>query len=302
MPDSLDAVQNHLAYLYGQGGAISGLPTGFSYLDHLTSGLQLSDVVILGGRPGMGKTAMALNLTLNMVLPERWPKTKCVMKPFSVCFFSLEMSRDQLIQRLISQLGGYNLKEIRSGGLKSEDMARLPDTVNRLRDAKIHIDDSSLLTPNEVRARTRALKRRLEGTEFPLKMIVIDYLQIMRPDGRHQNNELAVREISGRLKALAKELNIVVLALSQLRRPKDLGNLSLLDLRDSGSIEQDADLILFVVREDLVHPDKPELKNKSTLTIHKHRNGPTGKVWLNFIAESSSFENDTLTDQRQAKT
>ncbi|MDR1576920.1 MAG: replicative DNA helicase [Deltaproteobacteria bacterium] len=297
LPDAVHGVFNHVATLYGDGGnkGISGSPTGFSYLDYLTGGWQPSDLVILGGRPGMGKTSLALNFALAAALPFK-RQTRADLPPYTVAIFSMEMSTDQLIQRLMCQLGGFDLLNIRSGRLTSEQMQFMPGVVANLMKASIFIDDSSGLTPLELRARTRRLLRKLSGTEYPLKLIIIDYLQLMNPNEKHNNLEQSVREISGALKALAKELNITVLALSQLKRPMDVSKPSLSDLRDSGAIEQDADIVGFVLRQSEATPDNPGEEGEATLTLRKHRNGPTGKVHLFFNKACSSFEPSGMVD------
>jgi replicative DNA helicase len=301
VPDAVHSVHSHVAALFGDSGkkGISGLPTGYSYLDFLTGGFQPSDLIILGGRPGMGKTSLALSIALNATLPYR-RQTNAAEPPFSVAIFSLEMAVEQLIQRLICQLGGYDLSSIRSGRLTMEEMDDMRGVVANLMKASLYIDDSSALTPLELRARARRLMRKLAGSSYPLKMIMVDYLQLMRPNERHANLEQAVREISGSLKSLAKELNVVVFALSQLRRPENLKSPSLSDLRDSGAIEQDADIVAFVVRKDVADPGKPELEGQAELIVKKHRNGPTGVVYLRFVKECSRFDPTDLINPNAA--
>ncbi|MDR0547968.1 MAG: replicative DNA helicase [Deltaproteobacteria bacterium] len=298
LPDVVQSVHSKVAAVYSYvqekgGSTITGLPTGYSYLDHLTGGFQPSDLIVLGGQPGMGKTSLALNLALNLVLPEKRQSNKDI-QPSSVLMFSMEMSHEQLINKLYCQVGGYDLKKIRTGGLSPEEMKSMYDTTSTLARCMIYIEDSPGLTPFDVRAVTRRLMRRLEKTTFPLKLVVVDYLQLMRSNStsKYQNQEQVVREISGALKALAKELNIVVLALSQLNRgQKDPSKPSLADLRDSGAIAQDADIVAFIVRKEKAFPDNPEfLDGQSELIIRKHRNGPDGTVNLCFKKESSSFE------------
>ncbi|MDR1871250.1 MAG: replicative DNA helicase [Deltaproteobacteria bacterium] len=295
LPDAVQGVYSQVAALFGdgQGTGISGQPTGYDWLDHLTGGFQTSDLIVLGGRPGMGKTSFALNLALNAALPFR-RQTRSELPPYTVAIFSLEMGVEQLVQRFICQLGGYDLLHIRSGRLNENDMQGMKDVIANLTRASIYMDDSSSLTPLELRARCRRLIRRLKDSPNPLKLIIIDYLQLMRPNTKHSTLEQEVREISGALKGLAKELNVTVMALSQLKRPENVGAPSLSDLRDSGAIEQDADIVAFVVRLDVVDPDKPELEGLAELKIKKHRNGPTGVVHLRFHKHSSSFEGTTL--------
>jgi replicative DNA helicase len=297
LPHAVHGVYAHVAKLYGTGDkkAISGVPTGYSYFDFLTGGFQPSDLIILGGRPGMGKTSLALNIALSVALPFK-RQAHADMPPYSVCVFSMEMAVEQLIQRLICQLGTYDLLGIRSGRLTKEEMETMSAVIANLMKASIYIDDSSGLTPMELRARTRRLIRRLSGTDYPLKLVIVDYLQLMRPNERHNNLEQQVREISGSLKALAKELNITVLALSQLKRPENVDKPSLSDLRDSGAIEQDADIVAFVVRKDVAQPERTDLKGQAELNIKKHRNGPTGVIYLHFNDKCSSFEPTSVVD------
>ncbi|MDR1608563.1 MAG: replicative DNA helicase [Deltaproteobacteria bacterium] len=297
VPDELPSVYKKVAALYGQSGqnSISGLPTGYSRLDYLTGGFQPSDLIILGGRPGMGKTSLALNIALMAALNKK-RECRSDLPPYSVAFFSMEMSIDQLIQRLMCQLGAFNLMHIRSGRLTEAQMAELPHVVSELLEARMYVDETSAITPMDLRARTRRLKRRLEGTKYPLKMIIVDYLQLMRPNERHNNLEQAVREISGALKALAKELNITVMALSQLKRVDNVAKPSLSDLRDSGAIEQDADIVMFVVRESEANPEKAIQEGDAKLFVRKHRNGPTGVIPLYFNKACSSFEPGRIQD------
>ncbi|MDR1085079.1 MAG: replicative DNA helicase [Deltaproteobacteria bacterium] len=301
MPDSLNSVYVKVAALHssGQSGGISGLPTGYSLLDYLTGGLQASDLIILGGRPGMGKTSLALNLAVNAALPYR-RQTRSDMPAYSVAIFSMEMSTEQLIQRLLCQIGNYNLRDIRSGRIPAEQMAAMGEAVARLMKASIYIDDTPALRPLDLRARTRRLLRKLDKSPYPLRLIVVDYLQLMRPNEKHSNLEQSVREISGALKAMAKELNIVVLALSQLRRPENVSKPDLADLRDSGAIEQDADIVAFIVRDELAKPDQQVPEGQAFLTIRKHRNGPTGKVQLYFNKACSSFEPTSIVNLEES--
>jgi replicative DNA helicase len=296
LPDSVHGVLSHVMDLHkNAGNGLSGLPTGYKLLDFITGGFQASDMIILGGRPGMGKTSLALNFAVNAAMPYR-RQDRSDMPAYSVAIFSMEMSTEQLIQRLMCQIGGYNLSYIRSGRLTSKEMTSLNEVVTKLMQASIYIDDTPALRPLDIRSKARRLMRSLSAGTYPLKMIVVDYLQLMRPDEKHSNLEQSVREISGSLKALAKELNIVVLALSQLKRPENVSKPDLSDLRDSGAIEQDADIVAFIVRDELAKPDTNVPEGQAHLTIRKHRNGPTGKIQLYFNKDCSSFEPTSLVD------
>jgi replicative DNA helicase len=199
------------------------------------------------------------------------------------------MSREQLLQRFFCQVGHYNLLDIRTGRISNEQCRDMASTVAKLREGNIFIDDTASIRPLELRAKARRLQRDLEKTKGRrLDLVVVDYLQLMMPNGKHNNREQEIREISGSLKALAKELNVTVLALSQLKR-SDTATPDLADLRESGTIEQDADIVAFVVRPELKDPTNVSLKGKAELTIRKHRNGPTGLVHLTFLSSCSSF-------------
>jgi len=256
------------------------VPTGYSELDELTAGFQNSDLVIVAGRPGAGKSALALNFAENAAIPtgkhERVP----------VAVFSLEMSKEQLAQRLLCSQGGINLHRVRSGRLTNEDWPRLTTAAGLLNDAPILIDDSPAATLMEIRAKCRRLR-----AENRLGLLIIDYLQLIRSSTKAENRVQEISEITRGLKSLAKELNIPILALSQLSRAVETrdktGRPQLSDLRESGSIEQDADLVLFIYREILYNEDAEP--NKAEILIAKQRNGPTGKLKLTFLRESTKF-------------
>lgn len=259
-----------------------GIPTGFSDLDKILAGLQKSDLIILASRPSFGKTSLVLDIARNAAVVEKVP----------VGIFSLEMSKQQLIERLISAEAGVDLWRLRSGQISDEgkdnDFERIGKALDRLSGAPIYIDDAA--SPNVLQIRTMA--RRLQA-EKGLGLLVIDYLQLMQSSGRLENRTQEVSEISRSLKSLAKELNIPVIAVSQLSRAPETRTDSipkLSDLRESGSIEQDADVVLMIYREDKVKKDT-ERKNIAEIRVEKHRNGPTGLVELYFNENYVSFKN-----------
>lgn len=265
--------------LFNSDGAITGLSTGFADLDEMTSGLQPSDLVIIAGRPSMGKTTFAMNLVENVVM--RYDK--------AVLVFSLEMPGDSLVMRMLSSLGRIDQSKVRAGRLEDDDWPRLTSAVNLLNDRKLFIDDTAGLSPMEMRARARRVVRE----HGEIGMIMIDYLQLMQIGGTSENRTNEISEISRSLKALAKEFNAPVVALSQLnrsleQRPNKRPINS--DLRESGAIEQDADVIMFVYRDEVYHPDTQD-QGIAEIIIGKQRNGPTGAVRLAFISEYTTFEN-----------
>lgn len=266
--------------LFNSDGAITGLSTGFADLDNMTSGLQPADLVIVAGRPSMGKTTFAMNLVENAVL--RSDK--------AVLVFSLEMPGESLIMRMLSSLGRIDQTKVRSGRLDDDDWPRLTSAVNLLNDRKLFIDDTAGLSPMEMRARARRVVRE----HGDLSLIMIDYLQLMRiGGGGSENRTNEISEISRSLKALAKEFNVPVVALSQLnrsleQRPNKRPINS--DLRESGAIEQDADVIMFVYRDEVYHPDSQD-KGVAEIIIGKQRNGPIGTARLAFLGKYTRFEN-----------
>lgn len=264
--------------LFQQDNPITGLSTGFSDLDDLTSGLQPSDLVIVAGRPSMGKTSFAMNLAEHAAIKSNLP----------VAVFSMEMPGEQLAMRLMASLGRIDQHKLRTGKLDDDDWPRLTSAVGLLAEAKMFIDDTPALTPTELRARARRLKR-----ENDLGLIVIDYLQLMQVPGNRENRAGEISEISRSLKALAKELQVPVIALSQLnrsleQRPNKRPVMS--DLRESGAIEQDADLIVFIYRDEVYNEDSPD-KGTAEIIISKQRNGPIGTVRLTFLGQFTRFEN-----------
>lgn len=264
--------------MYRSDEALTGISTGFSQFDEKTSGLQNSDLIIIAGRPSMGKTSFAMNLA----------ETAALNGDKSVAVFSMEMPGEQLALRMMSSLGRIDSHNLRTGKLDDHDWPRLISSVNMLSKAKLFIDDSPALTPTELRARTRRLKR-----EHGLDMVIVDYLQLMQVAGTSENRATEISEISRSLKALAKELNVPVIALSQLnrsveQRPDKRPVMS--DLRESGSIEQDADLILFIYRDEVYNPESAD-KGIAEILIRKQRNGPIGMVKLAFLGQYTRFEN-----------
>lgn len=265
---------------YNNKGSITGLPTGFTELDHLTAGLQKSDLILVAARPSMGKTAFTLNIAAHVVLRAREP----------VAFFSLEMSKEQLVQRLLCSEGRIDSQRLRVGELEEKEWGDLIDTANRLSAAPLYIDDTPSITVMELRSKARRLK-----AEHGLSLIVIDYLQLMqgRASKSGDNRQQEISEISRSLKALARELNVPVIALSQLSRSVESRQVKrpmLSDLRESGSLEQDADIVMFLYREDYYDPET-ENKNITEVIIAKHRNGPVDTVDLTFLKQFTKFGN-----------
>ncbi|NOJ06190.1 replicative DNA helicase [Vibrio tasmaniensis] len=259
---------------------VTGVDTGFNDLNKKTAGLQGSDLIIVAARPSMGKTTFAMNLCENAAMKQDKP----------VLIFSLEMPAEQLMMRMLASLSRVDQTKIRTGQLDDEDWARISSSMGILMDKKnMYIDDSSGLTPTEVRSRARRIAREHDG----ISMIMIDYLQLMRVPSLSENRTLEIAEISRSLKALAKELNVPVVALSQLNRSleqrADKRPVNS-DLRESGSIEQDADLIMFIYRDEVYNPDS-SLKGIAEIILGKQRNGPIGSVRLTFQGQHSRFDN-----------
>ena len=264
--------------LHQRDSPITGVPTGYADLDDKTSGLQPSDLVIVAGRPSMGKTAFALNLAQNAALHADTP----------VAIFSMEMPSEQLAMRLLSSLGRIDQHKLRTGKLGDDDWPRLTHAVGHLSEVKLYIDDTPALTPGDLRARCRRLAR-----EHGLGMVVVDYLQLMHVPGTNENRATEISEISRSLKALAKELNVPVIALSQLNRSlEQRGDKRpvMSDLRESGAIEQDADVIMFIYRDEVYNEDSTD-KGIAEIIIGKQRNGPIGICKLRFFGEYTRFEN-----------
>jgi replicative DNA helicase len=266
--------------LHKDKAALRGIPTNFRDLDSLLSGLQSSDLVILAGRPSMGKTALALNIGANVATKNNLP----------VGIFSLEMSREQLVDRLICSEAGVDSWKLRTGNLSDDDFVKIGQAMGTLSEAPIFIEDSPVASVMEIRAKARRLH-----AEHKIQMLIVDYIQLIEGNvtgGGEQNRVQEMSNISRALKALARELNLPVLALSQLsraveQREPQIPRLS--DLRESGSIEQDSDVVIFIYREDYYNPET-ENKNISDIIISKHRNGPTGQVQLFFDKPRISFQ------------
>lgn len=273
---------------------VTGISTGFAALDRKTAGLQPSDLIIVAARPSMGKTTFAMNLCENAAMgdveveDENGDKVKQPNKP--VLIFSLEMPADQIMMRMFASLSTVDQTRIRTGQLDDEEMSRVGSTVGVLQSrGNIYIDDSSGLTPTELRSRARRVYKENGG----LSLIMVDYLQLMRAPGFADNRTLEIAEISRSLKALAKELQVPVVALSQLNRSLEQRSDKRpvnSDLRESGSIEQDADLIMFIYRDEVYH-DNPDTKGMAEIIIGKQRNGPIGRVPLGFQGQYSRFTN-----------
>ncbi len=258
-------------------GYVTGLPTNFKDFDRLTSGLQPSDLIIIAGRPSMGKTALALNIGYNAA--------RKTMK--AVAVFSLEMSKQQLGIRLLGFDSGVDSSKLRTGFLRDREWERLTDSANRLSELPIFIDDSSAISVLEMKAKCRRLKKKQD-----LALIIVDYLQLIQGRRSAESRQVEISEISRMLKALAKDLNVPVLGLSQLnRKVEDRPNKKpqLADLRESGAIEQDADVIAFIYRDEMYNPDSLENRNIAEIIVAKQRNGPTGAFKLTFRKEVTAF-------------
>jgi replicative DNA helicase len=283
LPPLLTDVVERIDHLYNQENPsdVTGVATGFADLDRQTSGLQPGDLIIVAGRPSMGKTALALNIAEYVALELQLP----------VGVFSMEMSGSQLAMRLIGSVGRLDQHKLRTGRLEDSEWRRLTQAVGRLNEAQIFIDETAALNALELRARARRLARQVGGPG--LGLIVIDYLQLMSASSAGENRATEISEISRSLKALAKELRVPVVALSQLnrsleQRPNKRPVMS--DLRESGAIEQDADLILFIYRDEVYNPETPD-KGIAEIIIGKQRNGPIGTEKLTFLREFTRFEN-----------
>jgi len=261
------------------GSGVTGLPTGYVEFDRMTAGLQPTDLIILAARPAMGKTTFALNIAEYAALKSKK----------AVAIFSMEMSAEQLAMRLISSLGRVNAKRLKTGDLEDEDWSRVTGAIAQLSNAKIFIDDTPGLSPEVLRAKARRLKR-----EHDLGLVVIDYLQLMQVPGNSENRATEISEISRSLKGLAKELNVPVIALSQLNRSLESRTDKrplMADLRESGAIEQDADMIVFIYRDEYYNKENSPDKGLAEIIIGKHRNGEVGHFKLKFFGEYTRFDN-----------
>src|SRR5215212_5033317 len=278
-PGALEMIQS----LYEAEGVVTGVESGFEDLDRLTTGFHKSDLIILAARPAMGKTAMALNALWHAASTKKAP----------VAIFSLEMSKEQLVQRLISQTTRIRTQDLRSGNVGAEDWPKLVRGVAEVARAPIWIDDTAGITLMEMRAKVRRLASQLNvAGEMPLSLVVVDYLQLMVGQGnRAENRQQEIAEISRGLKVLARDLDVPVLAIAQLSRAVETRHDKrplLSDLRDSGAIEQDADMVMFLYRDEYYNPDSDD-KGIAEIIVGKHRNGPTGKVQLAWMEQYTKF-------------
>jgi replicative DNA helicase len=278
-PGALELIQR----LYEQEGEVTGVETGFEDLDRLTTGFHKSDLIILAARPAMGKTALSLNAIWHAASERKMP----------VAIFSLEMSKEQLVQRLISQTTRIPAQALRSGNVKPEDWPKLVRGVADVSRAPIWIDDTAGVTLMEIRAKVRRLASQLNvAGELPLSLVVVDYLQLMVGQGdRAENRQQEIAEISRGLKVLARDLDVPVLAVAQLSRAVETRHDKrplLSDLRDSGAIEQDADVVMFLYRDEYYNPESDD-KGIAEVIVGKHRNGPTGKVQLAWMEQYTKF-------------
>jgi len=274
LPEAVDRID----MLHQSEGNITGISTGYNEFDKLTAGLQPGELVIIAGRPSMGKTTLALNIAENAAIGSKVP----------TAIYSMEMPSQQLALRMISSLGRVDQTHLRTGNFPDEDWSRINTAVQLMSEAPIFIDDTPSLSPTEIRARARRLHR-----EHDLGLIVIDYLQLMQVEGSKENRATEISEISRSLKALSKELAVPVIALSQLNRSVEQRTDKrpvMSDLRESGAIEQDADLIIFIYREEVYNQDTPR-KGIADIAIAKQRNGPIGDFPLTFVGRYTKFEN-----------
>jgi replicative DNA helicase len=274
LPEAVDRID----VLHQSDGDITGIPTGYTKFDDLTAGLQKGDLIIVAGRPSMGKTTLAINIAENAAIGTKIP----------TAIYSMEMPSQQLAFRMISSLGRVDQSHLRTGKFPDEDWSRINTAVQLMSDAPIFIDDTPGLSPTEIRARARRLQR-----EHGLGLIVVDYLQLMQVPGNKENRATEISEISRSLKALAKELELPIIALSQLNRSVEQRTDKrpvMSDLRESGAIEQDADVIVFIYREE-VYNQETARKGMADISIAKQRNGPIGDFPLTFVGRYTKFEN-----------
>ena len=279
MKDIAPEVFYEVEKLFEAGSDVSGIPTGYIELDKITLGFQKSDLIIIAARPGMGKTSLVLGMALNIALKEKMP----------IAIFSLEMSKHQVGQRLMSAQARIDLQRFRDGKIKEDEWTKLGRAVEKLAECKLYVDDTAFLTVMDLRSRARMM-----ASTYGIKMIIVDYLQLMQSTSNYRGNKVQeITEISQNLKSIAKELNIPVIAVSQLSREvekRDDRKPRLADLRESGSIEQDADLVAFVYRDEY-YDENSQRKGEADLIIAKHRNGPLGKVTLQFNQRFALFSN-----------
>ena len=279
MKDILSEVYEQVEELYEKKSMITGIPTGYIDFDRKTSGLQRSDLIILAARPGMGKTSFALGIAKYIAVEEKLP----------VAIFSLEMSKQQVAQRLMCAEARIDLQRLRSGSLRDDEWPKLARAIEKLAESKIYIDDAAFLTVMDLRSRARMMV-----STYDIKILIVDYLQLMQSGVNYRENRvLEITDISRNLKSIAKELKIPVIAVSQLSREvekRENKRPILADLRESGAIEQDADLVAFIYRDDYYN-ENSEDSGIAEIIIAKHRNGPTGKIDLRFFKEYTLFFN-----------
>ncbi|MBI4116038.1 MAG: replicative DNA helicase [Candidatus Omnitrophica bacterium] len=278
LKDVIRASIETIDQLYQRKEHVTGLATGFKEFDTKTAGLQPSELIVVAGRPSMGKSAFVSSICENVAIELKKP----------IAFFSLEMSKEQLVQRMLCSHARVDAQKVRTGYLSHQDWPKLTAAAGKLSEAPIFIDDSPSLTALEIRAKARRLK-----SQFGVELVVVDYMQLMQGFGRSENRQQEISEISRSLKALARELRVPVIAVSQLSRAVEsrTGNRpQLSDLRESGAIEQDADVVVFLFREEYYHPSD-ENRNKAEAIIAKQRNGPTGNIELVFLKEWTRFDN-----------
>ncbi len=273
--DTIDQIE----YRFNNRGSYTGVPSGFYELDNMTTGFQKSDLIILAARPSMGKTAFALNIAQNVAMRSKIP----------VAIFSLEMAKSQLVQRILCAEAEIDAQRIRTGQLQPKEWERITGILNTLHETPIYIDDTGNVTVSEIRAKLRRLKMQVPD----LGLVLIDYLQLI--DDKSSSDRIQqISQISRSLKALARELSVPIIALSQLSRKveerKDRTPM-LSDLRESGAIEQDADVVMFIYREEYYDKENPDLKNKAQIVVAKQRNGPTGQFELLFQGNTTKFKN-----------
>ncbi len=278
---------DRIDFLYHSDQAITGVSSGFADFDEMTSGLQPGDLVVVAGRPSMGKTAFAMNMAEHAAIKGSVP----------VLIFSMEMPAESLVMRMLSSLGSIDQHKVRTGKLKDDDWPRITAAIEMLSETKLYVDDTPALSPGEVRSRARRLARE----HGQLGLIVVDYLQLMHVPGSKENRSTEISEISRSLKAMAKELSVPIVALSQLNRSLEARTDKrpvMSDLRESGAIEQDSDLIVFIYRDEVYNEDSPS-KGQAEIIIAKHRNGPIGKIHLTFRGQYTRFDNFAYEDIAQ---
>lgn len=273
--DSIETIDN----LYQRKENITGIPTGYHDFDIKTAGLQPSDLIVIAGRPSMGKSAFAACIAEYAAVTEKIP----------IAFFSLEMSKEQLVQRMLCSHARVNAHNVRTGFLSQADWPRLVTAASKLSEAPIYIDDTPSISVLELKAKARRLK-----AQHDIKLIILDYLQLMQGSSGSENRQQEISEISRSLKALARELDVPLIAISQLSRAVEQRQdhrPQLSDLRESGAIEQDADLVVLLLREEYYSPNADDKKGVAEVMIAKQRNGPVGAVYLTFVSEYTRFEN-----------